>query len=215
MRTATTLTAALLAAATMIGSAQTPASKPLPASPRGLAAAQVGGSWVAKGDGNAYTGGKWVTVDYGRPILRGRENIFGSGVDYGKTVTGDATIWRAGANETTRLTTEAPLAFGGKAIAPGTYSVFVDLKEREWTFVLSTQTAQVTYDRNEKLATFGAYNYDAKFDVLRVPMKLMKSDVSIEQFTIGFINMTQKGGTLAMWWDKEFATVDFVVGGGS
>ena len=215
MRTLAMLIVTVLTTVTSIASGQTPAKEPLPASPRGLAASQVAGAWVDKEGRPEYTGGKWITVDYGRPILRGRANIFGTGAEYGKTVIGNATIWRAGANATTRLTTEAPLVFGGKTITPGTYSVFVDLKENLWTFVLSTQPAQIEYDRNEKLTTFGAYNYDPKYDVLRVPMKLMKSSVSVEQFTIGFVNMTQQGGSLAMWWDKEFATVDFSVEGGS
>ena len=46
----------------------------------------------------------------------------------GKMVTGDAAIWRAGANDTTRLTTQTPLQIGDKTIAPGVYNVFVDLK---------------------------------------------------------------------------------------
>jgi hypothetical protein len=68
----------------------------------GAAAIQVGGSWSGAGDDRRYTGGSWITVDYGRPILRGRENIFGTGATYGKLVNPDATIWRAGANATTR-----------------------------------------------------------------------------------------------------------------
>jgi hypothetical protein len=113
MRASTTLIAALVTGVTaIVVSGQTPAKNPLPASPRGMSAAQVGGSWVTKGGRDEYTGGKWVTIDYGRPILRGRVDIFGAGAAYGKTVTGDAAIWRAGANETTRLMTEAPLVFG-------------------------------------------------------------------------------------------------------
>ena len=56
----------------------------LPTSPRGTAAIQVGGSWSGTGDDRRYTGGSWITVDYGWPILRGRENIFGAGAAYGR-----------------------------------------------------------------------------------------------------------------------------------
>ena len=75
----------------------------LPPSPRGSAAIQVGGTWSGTGADRKYSGGSWITVDYGRPILRGRENIFGAGSDYGKTVNPTGPVWRAGANETTRL----------------------------------------------------------------------------------------------------------------
>ena len=55
-----------------------------PASPRGDAATQIGETWI--------------TVNYGRPILRGRTNIFGAGDSYGQTVNAGAPVWRAGAN---------------------------------------------------------------------------------------------------------------------
>src|SRR3990170_1956238 len=99
------LTAAIVVvAATAMISAQRPEVK-LPASPRGAAAAQV----LGKYEKGRYVGGQWITVDYGRPILRGRD-VFGSGASYGKVANPDSVVWRAGANDTTRLTTQATLA---------------------------------------------------------------------------------------------------------
>jgi hypothetical protein len=192
--------------------AQAPAAPRPPASPTGSAATQVGGKWAEGPRGPRYQDGKWITIDYGRPILRSRPDVFGKGADYGKTVNAGAPVWRAGANVTTRLKTEAPLVFGDKTVAPGEYSVFVELKEGAWTLILSTQPFQAKYDPNNKTDTWGSYNYDAKFDVARVPMKVATGAVTVEQFTIGFVNMTQQSGTIAMWWDKTTATVDFKVG---
>jgi hypothetical protein len=204
------LTALSLIAAGVLTQAQAPSVK-LPASPRGTAAIQVGGTWTGTGEDRRYTGGSWITVDYGRPILRGRENIFGTGAEYGKTVNPDAPIWRAGANDTTRLTTQVPLVFGGKKIAAGEYNVFAELKEKEWTLVLSTQPVQPKYDPNEKVLLYGAYNYDPKFDVLRAPMKLSPSARSIEQFTIGFADVKADRGVLYMEWDRTVASIEFRV----
>jgi hypothetical protein len=185
-----------------------------PASPPGTAATQVGGKWVQDKPDAAprYTGGKWIEVTYGRPILKGRTAIFGTGAEYGKKVNDDAAVWRAGANLTTRFSTEVPLVFGGKTLAAGEYSVFVDLKPGAWTLIFSKQAFQQKYDPNEKTMTWGAYNYDQAHDVLRVPMTVGVSPYSIDQFTIGFIDMTQGGGKLAMWWEKTVATVAFTVG---
>ncbi len=182
-------------------------------SPAGTAATQVGGSWSApdKDGEQRYQGGKWIEITYSRPILRGRTNIFGSGADYGKKVDAGAPVWRAGANVTTRLKTEVPLEIGGKRIAPGEYSVFVDLKEPAWTLILSTQAIQEKYDPKEKMATWGSYNYDAKYDVARIPMAMLKPAVSVDQFTIGFVDMSDKGGKLAMAWEKTGAVVPFAV----
>ena len=193
-----------IVAATAVISAQRPDVK-LPPSPRGEAAIQV----LGKYEKGRYVGGQWITVDYGRPIMRGRANIFGAGADYGKTVNPDAAIWRAGANDTTRLTTQATLTFGTTTIKPGVYNVFVDLKENAWQLVMSTQGVQPKYDPNDKVLLYGTYNYDPKFDVLRVPMRMMPLPMSLEQLTIGFSDVRADGGTLFIAWDKTMGAVDF------
>ena len=209
---ATTAALAFAGSAALAQQAAAPAS--MPASPRGTAATQVSGKWVTEkpGDTPRYREGKWLVVDYGRPILRGRTEIFGADAEYGKTVNAGAPVWRAGANQTTRFKTEVPLVFAGKTLPAGEYSVFVDLKPGAWTLVFSTEPYQQKYDPNSKTETWGSDNYDPKFDVLRVPMQTVAGTTSIEQFTIAFINMTQQGGALAMAWEKTVATVAFTVG---
>jgi hypothetical protein len=204
------LTTLVTAGALVQAQAPVPEVK-LPSSPRGTAAIQVGGSWTGIGADRHYIGGSWITVDYGRPILRGRDNIFGAGAAYGKLVNPDAAIWRAGANDSTRLTTQVPLEIGGKTIAAGVYNVFVDLTESAWTLVLSTQPNQPKYDPNDKVLLYGAYNYDPKFDVLRAPMKVSTAAMSIEQFTIGFADVKPDRGVLYMAWDRTVGSIDWTV----
>ena len=156
-----------------------------PMSPAGSAHAQVLGSWV-KTDRpqftlgrEAYQGGKWIEITYGRPLQRGRD-LFGSGPAYGKAVNdvGTATfpappVWRAGANASTRLKTEAPLVLGTTTVPAGEYSLFVDLKgPTEWTLIVSRWAAQARFDPQNKEALWGAYGYTADKDVVRVPMKV-------------------------------------------
>jgi hypothetical protein len=182
----------------------------LPPSPRGTAQVQVGGAWAKTQDGGQrYEGGKWISIDYGRPILRGRQNIFGSGAEYGKTISDGGPVWRAGANETTRLTTQATLEMGGRTIGPGVYNVFVELKEGAWTLVLSNQPVQPKYDPNDKVNLYGSYNYDPKFDLLRAPMTVDVAPVKFEQFTIDFVDVSHTGGTLLMIWENTVAMVPF------
>jgi hypothetical protein len=180
-----------------------------PASPRGEAATQVGGEWVTEDGRTRYQGGKWVVIDYGRPILRGREDVFGSGEEYGKKVEAGAPVWRVGANQTTRLSTEAPLVIGGQRIEPGDYSLFVDLAEGAWTLIVSTQARQEQFDRENKGAIWGAYGYDPQYDVVRAPMTVSTSEHSLDQFTIVFVDVTGAGGKIAMGWGKTLATVGF------
>jgi hypothetical protein len=206
--TATLLICAALGTVTLQGQ-QT--NKPF--SPRGTAATQVGGTWSPQKPGvpPQYPGGKWIEVDYGRPILRGRRNIFGSGADYGKTLNAGAPVWRAGADATTKLTTEVPIVIGGKTLQPGVYDLFVDLKEGSWTLIVGTQPTQDTHDRNEKVKIWGAYGYDPKFDAARAAMTVTTLDHSVDQFTIGFFDMSDSGGTLAMEWETTGASVPFAI----
>src|SRR5262245_65062321 len=111
-------------------------SQQRPLSPDGTAAAQVQGKWVkptGRGaptlGGEDYTGGKWIEINYGRPLKRGRD-LFGSGAEDGRAALAGAPIWRAGANVSTRLKTEVPLVMGGKTVAPGEYSLFIDRKPK-------------------------------------------------------------------------------------
>ena len=187
-----------------------------PMSPRGTASAQVLGTWV-KADrsfavgGGKYEGGKWIDISYGRPLKRGRE-IFGSGSDYGKALLIGAPIWRAGADVTTRLKTEVPLIVNSKTIAAGEYSLFVDLKENNWTFVVSTWPAQEKYDPNNKQALWGSYDYTPDKDVVRAPMKIETLPHSREQLTWEFLDMSANSGTIAVSWDKTLGSVAFRVG---
>ena len=169
-----------------------------PMSPTGTAATQVLGKWVKPAGRGAFTlggenyeGGKWIEITYGRPLKRGRD-LWGSGASYGKDALVGAPIWRAGANVTTRLKTEVPLVINGKTVAPGEYTVFIDLKENNWTLVLSTLPVQLKHDPAEKTAVWGAYNYTPDKDVLRVPMKLETLPHAIEQLTWEFVDMTSR-----------------------
>jgi hypothetical protein len=189
-----------------------PKPAPKPASPAGTAATQIGGTYVQVGANQRYQGGKWIEVTYGRPIMRQRQSIFGAGADYGKAVSAGSPVWRVGANQTTKFKTEVPLVFDGKTLPAGEYDVFVDLKEAGWTIIFSTWPAQEKYDPKNKEALWGSYGYTPDKDVLRAPMKLSVLPFSMDQFTIGFVDVTGTEGALAMWWDKTLATVAFKIG---
>jgi hypothetical protein len=188
-----------------------------PMSPRRTATAHVQGKWINAGKqtfiagGGNYEGGKWMEISYGSPIKRGRA-LFGAGADYGKAVLLDTPIWRAGADVTTRLNTEVPLKIGSTAIPAGEYSLFVDLKENNWTFVVSRWGAQQKYDPKNQQELWGSYGYTPEKDVVRAKMKLETLPHSHEQLTWEFVDLTPQGGALALAWDKTMATVGFAFG---
>ena len=187
-----------VAAGLALAAVVTPSAQPAPA--RALSAV---------GTASTEVGGKWIDLTYGRPRLRYRANIFGSGADYGKAILAGAPIWRAGANVSTRIKTDVALMIGGKHVMPGEYSIFIDAKEGNWTFVLSSWAAQQKFDKADKTALWGAYGYTPEKDVVRAPMTLSTLPNTVEELTWSFVDMTDKGGKLAIMWDKTMATVAF------
>ncbi len=176
------------------------------ASPPGDSASEVLGRHDER---EGYVGGKWLEIRYGRPIKRGR-NLFGP-ADYADALNDGAPIWRAGANQTTRLKTAVALEIAGKTIAPGEYSVFIDLQPKNWTLILSTWPAQTTYDDTNKQALWGAYDYTPDRDVVRAPMTREKLARSFEQMSWQFVDMSDSSGRLALLWDRELASVAFKI----
>jgi len=73
-----------------------------------------------------------VTIDYGRPALKGRDlNVLM------KDLPADR-IWRAGENEVTTFTTEAAVSIGGKTVPAGKYSLYVQADEKSaWALILN------------------------------------------------------------------------------
>ena len=155
---------------------------PTVASPRGSASTQVGGVFNAAG---AYQGGAWIVVDYGRPILRGRQGLFGAGETYGDDFLVGAPIWRL--------------------------QRFADLEEDAWTLVFSTWGVKEAFQEDNADALWGAYEYTPERDVLRTRMSVRTLPVSADQLVITFTDMTQEGGNFSVWWDDQLATAPFTV----
>ena len=179
----------------------------------GVAAAQGERPASPPGTSSIQIGDAWIDVTYSRPILRGRQGIFGSGEDYGKTLYAGGPLWRAGANVTTRIKTGLDLEIGGKRVPAGEHSLFIELKEGAWTAVLSSQPYMETFDR-AKIAegqTWGAYGYKPEFDVVRAPMTVEARERRVEQMAIAFVDVSAEGGTLVVLWDNQAGMLPFKV----
>ena len=174
------------------------------ASPPGRSATQVGGIYDARA-GNV--GGRWIEIRYGRPIRRGRD-IFGPD-DFREFLNDGADVWRAGANQSTRLINETALVLGDTTIPPGEHTVFIDLQADPWEFIVSRWPAQLTYDFDNRDALWGAYEYTADRDVARAPMTVETLDHSFDQLSWQFLDVTDDGVTLALLWERTLASVRF------
>lgn len=135
--------------------------------------------------------GKKITIDYGRPSVRGRK-IFGELVPYGQ-------VWRTGANEATLFTTAVALEVGGVQVPAGKYTLYTVPAESGWKLIINKQTGQ-----------WGTA-YDQKQDLARIDMKTERIEIPVEQFLISFLAKGSDGATLRLDWEKTRAQADFKV----
>jgi len=70
-----------------------------------------------------------ITVDYNRPVARGRE-LFGALVPYDK-------VWCPGADNCTTLAVTTDIKIEGKDLPAGTYSVWTIPGATKWTIILN------------------------------------------------------------------------------
>jgi hypothetical protein len=136
--------------------------------------------------------GKKITIEYGRPYKKGRK-IFGGLEPFGK-------VWRTGADEATKLTTETDLMIGNIHVPKGTYSLFTIPDPKQWTLILNKVADQ-----------WGAYKYDQSQDLGRTAMKTETVNQPLEQLTISIEPAGGNRGTLKIAWDTTVATVPIMV----
>lgn len=135
----------------------------------------------------ATVGGAQLEVVYCQPQRNERE-IFGGLVPYSE-------VWRTGANEATTFSVDKDITFGGEPLAAGTYSLFTIPEPDSWTVVL-----------NETAEQWGAFDYDAGKDVLRVEASTKELGIGLEYFTISFDD-AEEGAILSFRWDTTSVSV--------
>jgi hypothetical protein len=120
------------------------------------------------------------TVDYGRPLARGR-TLVGDVIPYDY-------IWRTGANAATQFTTSSAIMLGTIALAPGTYTLWTLPRTDRVLLIVNRQTGQWGTD------------HDDKFDIGTTPLTTGAPASPVEKFTISITGRDQRSGVLALEW---------------
>ena len=141
---------------------------------------------------SATIGGKKITIEYGRPYKKGRP-IFGGLVPFGQ-------VWRTGADEATTLTTDGDVMIGALRVPKGKYALFTVPEKDQWTLVVNRTAKQ-----------WGAFSYNAKDDLGRVPMKVGATPATVEQLTIKLEPAGDRKAILEVSWDKLVASAQLTV----
>jgi hypothetical protein len=123
-----------------------------------------------RGEAKAAVAGKAVTVEYGRPSLKGRDML-------GQAKVGQT--WRMGADAETTLKTEADLTFGTAVVPKGSYVLTArKVAEGSWSLVVSGADRTV---------------------VAEIPLAASTTAESVETFTID-VRGKDAAGDLEMKW---------------
>ena len=128
----------------------------------------------------AQIGNAIFTVDYGRPLVRGRK-LPGDVLPYDR-------VWRTGANAATQFTTSAPIKLAGLQVPAGTYTL--------WTI---PHTSGVDLVVNRQTGQWGTeYNSSRNLGVARITTE--EPAASVEEFTISIAPIDTRHGMLVMEW---------------
>jgi len=138
-----------------------------------------------RGNVKVTIGGVHVTIDYGRPLLRGRDML--AQIKPGQ-------LWRIGADSPTTLESDRDLDFGGTIVPKGKHIVLARLDEPgKWTLVFSNKSV---------------FDYDSSAKIAEVPLTLEDASDSAEMVTIQLADQSGTGA-LTISWGKLRLTASF------
>lgn len=121
---------------------------------------------VAQGNNRDVTkttvGGAHVSIEYGRPMLKGRSPL---------EMINPGQVWRLGAGAPTTIESNHDLLVGGTIVPKGKHILLAQMVERgKWLLLVSKKAAS---------------EFDASAKMAEVPMMLDSAENSVEKMTIG------------------------------
>lgn len=135
-----------------------------------------------RGEAKATIGSAHVSIDYGRPMLKGRDPL---------SMITPGTAWRLGASAPTTIESDRDLMFGSTRVPKGKHILLAQLVEPgKWVLLVSSK-AYDTYDASAKLA--------------EAPMRVENGQPSVEQMTIKLTAHEGRGDIEVAWGTSRLA----------
>jgi tetratricopeptide (TPR) repeat protein len=138
-----------------------------------------------------------ITIKYSRPGVKGRDGkIWGTLVTNGFSTPNlitnkNESPWRAGANEATIITFEHDVKVEGNDLKAGTYALFMAMDANSVTIIFSKQAN-----------AWGSFYYKPEDDVLRINVKPVALEKSVEWLKYEFITHKENQTVIALQWEK-------------
>jgi len=121
-----------------------------------------------------------ITIDYSRPLARGRV-LLGNVIPYER-------VWRTGANAATQFTTSVPIRLAGIQLAAGTYTLWTVPHQNGVDLIVNGQSGQ-----------WGT-EYNRSRDVGTARMQSTALTTPVDQFTISVAASDARRGILKLEW---------------
>src|SRR6202000_2969300 len=99
--------------------------------------------------------------------------------------------WRAGANENTTIEFSTDVTIEGQPLAAGKYGFFIAYDLNESTLIFSKNST-----------SWGSFFYNPAEDVLKVKVKPVAADKSVEWLKYEFTDQTPSSAVIALEWEK-------------
>lgn len=135
-----------------------------------------------------------ITVLYSRPGAKGRK-VIGGLVPFGR-------IWRVGANESTKFTTDTDLTIMGNFLPKGTYALYAFPYEDYW---------EVIFHKNTEHWGDGRAAYDAAEDAFRIRIKPQQIPYYQENFLITFDEINHNAINMLWIWEHTLIKIPITV----
>jgi hypothetical protein len=142
------------------------------------------------GSVSQHVGNTEITIEYNRPVARGRE-LFGTLVPWGK-------VWTPGADNATTIEVSTDVQIEGHALPAGKYSLWTEPQADQWT-VIFNRVQPVFHTR-----------YPAGQDVLRVTAT-PREGLHMETLAFYFPKVDGKQAELVLHWGKTIVPLHIEV----
>lgn len=134
-----------------------------------------------------------VSLDYSRPLARGRSDLFGEVVHWGE-------LWTPGANEATVLEVSDTIELNGHQVPTGRWSMWIIPSQvGPWELVLDARDSLFHTQRPELTD-----------EQIRFPLEVRSDAAHVEALTWAFPRIAQDGATLRLNWAST--EIDLEVG---
>jgi hypothetical protein len=136
--------------------------------------------------------GTVITVDYGRPQLRGRDSLWGKVIPHEE-------IWTPGANLSTSLQVSRDVQLGGQPLAAGKYSLWMVTKPGNWKLYVHRDATRY-HTRPPKLDDM----------LLTIPVTPTEGE-KVEVLTFDFPRVWAQGAELRFRWGTTTVLLEILV----